>query len=86
MDTMSNGRSQSDFAHLNVLHNCGMKDTLCSLGTLGGDPIASRQIPLNISRGVLSVDLSACMATSHEANKAGNSDVAFGTLDTNSCT
>ena len=86
MDTLTNGLSQGDFTLLRVLHNGDMTDILTLIGTLGGGPITPVQLPLSINGGVLSVDLSGHMATTHEANNIGNSNVAFGTYDINTRT
>ena len=63
METLTNGLSQGDFTLLRVLYNGGMTDILTLIGSLGGGPITSTQLPLSISGGVLSIDLSSSSNT-----------------------
>ena len=99
MDALANGLSQGDCTLLNVLHNGSMQNIISLIGSLGGGNVDSANAPLSISGGVLSIDLSSYtntlglttllagkLATSHEAGKIGNTNVAFGAFDINTRT
>ena len=44
----------------------------------GGGTVTSANLPLSITNGIMSIDLSGYMATTHEANEIGTADVDFG--------
>ncbi len=76
------GLTQGDFHRLAVLYNGNMTDILQLLGQGGGSgTVTSATLPLSIANGVISVDLSSCIPTTHEANKIGAASVAFGAYD-----
>ena len=87
MNVSTTGLSEGDFHRLAVLHNGSMTNIIALIGSLGGGSVNSATKPLNISAGVLSIDLSAYtttaglttllagkIGTTHEANKIGAAD------------
>ena len=93
------GISQGSFDTLYVKNASGdMVNVLTLIGASAG-AVSSATAPLNISSGILSIDLSnytntagltTLMAgkldTSHEAGKIGNTKIAFGAFDINTRT
>ena len=68
MESLTNGLSQGDFTLLRVLSNGAMTDILTLIGSGGSGAVTSATAPLSISNGVLSINLSGFIATTHEAN------------------
>lgn len=81
MDSITKGLTQGDFTLLRVLHNGTMTDIITLFGSLGSGTINSVTLPLSINNGVLGVDSTGYMPTTHEANKIGNGNVNFGAYD-----
>ncbi len=86
MESLTNGLSQGDFTLLRVLSNGAMTDILTLIGSGGSGAVTSATAPLSISNGVLSINLSGYMATTHEANKIGSADMTHGQFDFNTKT
>ena len=61
---------------LYLIYNNNLENILDVIS--GSGTVTSANAPLNITSGVLSLDLSNLMATTHEANKIGTADVNFG--------
>ena len=69
---MLTGLSQGNFDKLYIKNaNGNVVDILTLLGQGGGSggTVSSATLPLSITNGVLSLDLSGLMQTTHEANK-----------------
>ena len=65
---------------MNVLKDGAMTDVLSVIsGSAGG--VSSATFPLQVSGSVVSLNSSALMATSHEANKVGTADLDHGAFD-----
>ena len=80
-DTWQNiltGISQGTFDKIYIRDSNGNMTDILTLISGSGGAVTSAVAPLSITNGVLMLDLSNIMATSHEANKIGSADVDFG--------
>ena len=72
------GLKEGDYTLLRVLYNGNMTDIITLISNLSGGTIVSVTFPLSINSGVLSVDLTGYIPTTHESYKIGTADVDFG--------
>ena len=70
MESITNRLNQGDFTLLRVLSNGAMTDILTLMGSGGSGAVTSATAALSISgSGVLSIDGTGYLATTHEAGK-----------------
>ena len=76
------GISQGSFDKIYIkAANGGMTDLLTLMGAAAGAAVNSATAPLSIKNGVLSINLTGYIPTSHESYNVGQANANFGAYD-----